>query len=44
MAWGWIRGVGAGFGEGRGLVGRHLWICYRCRVLFMHGRVGYGFW
>jgi hypothetical protein len=27
VAWGWIRGVGVGFGEGRGLARRHLWIC-----------------
>ena len=27
VAWGWIRGAGVGLGEGRGLAGRHLWIC-----------------
>ena len=27
VAWGWIRGTGVGFGEGRGLAGRHLGIC-----------------
>ena len=27
VAWSWIRGAGVGLGEGRGLAGRHLWIC-----------------
>ena len=27
VAWVWIRGAGVGLGEGRGLAGRHLWIC-----------------
>ena len=48
MSWGWICGAGVGLGEGTGLAGGHLWICYRCRVFSCMGvwvvRFGEGVW
>jgi hypothetical protein len=48
MSWGWICGAGVGLGEGRGLAGGHLWICYRCRVFSCMGlwvvHFGEGVW